>query len=127
MNKLKLCTLFVIFGSFIAIAHAKSLDKEPLALYNDELEKKLKLTPQQQETLKQIRKKNQEKMNIFLMEIDTIHHEMAALIDENNEQIREILSEKQKVKFDMYNYQLKKQANQHKNEDKPSRKKMRVY
>jgi len=111
----------------LTVSEAKTLTEKYPSLYNNEWEKKVKLTSAQEEQLKIIRDKNQEKMNVFLMEIETIHHEMAALVDENTNQMRDILDEKQKVKFDMYQYQLKKQKNEHKGEEKPSRKKMRVY
>ena len=127
MNILKLLSVaLVLFASF-ADVQASSPDENRFKLYNEELEKKLKLSPQQIEILKQIESKNQEKMNIYLMELETIQHEMAALADENAEQIREVLTEKQKVKYDKYQYQLKKQKNEHKGEEKPSSKKMRVY
>ncbi len=127
MNLLKICLPAIICGIFFTNAQAKSLTEKYPSLYNAEWEDKIKLSPQQIEIVKQIREKNQEKMNVFLMEIETINHEIKALEEENDEQIREILSEKQKVKFDMYKYKLKKQYNEHKNEEKPSRKKMRVY
>jgi len=118
-----ICALMMI----LTVSEAKTLTEKYPSLYNNEWEKKVKLTSAQEEQLKIIRDKNQEKMNVFLMEIETIHHEMAALVDENTNQMRDILDEKQKVKFDMYQYQLKKQRNEHKGEEKPSRKKMRVY
>lgn len=118
-----ICALMMI----LTVSEAKTLTEKYPSLYNNEWEKKVKLTSAQEEQLKIIRDKNQEKMNVFLMEIETIHHEMAALVDENTNQMRDILDEKQKVKFDMYQYQLKKQKNEHKGEEKPSRKKMRVY
>ena len=111
----------------LTICEAKSLSEKYPSLYDNEWEKKLKLTSFQEEQLKVIRNKNQEQMNVLLMEMETIRHEMAALVDENNSQMRDVLTEKQKVKFDMYQYQQKKQKNEHKGEDKPSRKKMRVY
>lgn len=127
MNLSKIFVFVFAFFAVLSCAQAKSLEDKYPSLYNNDWEKKVKLTAFQIEQVKQIRNQNQEKMNIFLMELDTIHHEMAALAEENDEQIRNILSDKQKVKFDMYRYQLKKQHNEHKGEDKPSRKKMRVY
>ena len=112
---------------FVFAAVARTPEERYPSLYNNEWEKKLKLTAYQQELIKKIRNDNQEKMNVLLMEAETLRHEMSALAEENDEQIREILSEKQKVKFDMYQYQLKKQKNEHRGEEKPSRKKMRVY
>lgn len=127
MSLLKTFSIAIILSVFSVNAYAKSLNEKYPSLYSTEWEQKMKLSPQQIEMIKQIREKNQEKMNVFLMEIDTIHHEISALVEENDEQIRDILSEKQKVKLDMYHYQLKKQNNEHRNEEKPSRKKMRVY
>lgn len=121
-----LCYVFSALMILFA-AEARTLSEKYPSLYNNEWEKKVKLTQFQIDKIKTIRDANQEKMNILLMEMETIRHEMAALIEENDEQIREILSEKQKVKFDMYQYQQKRQRNEHKGEEKPSRKKMRVY
>lgn len=127
MKILKLiCCAFLVM-MFLSVSEAKKLSEKYPSLYNVEWEKSLKLSLWQEEQIKIIRDKNQEKMNVLLMELETIHHEMAALVDENESQIRDILSEKQKVKFDMYQYKLKKQKNEHKGEEKPSRKKMRVY
>lgn len=119
----------LILFSFLVVfsASARTVAEKYPSLYNNEWEKKLKLTAYQQEQIKKIRDDNQEKMNVLLMEAETLHYEMVALAEENDEQIREVLSEKQKVKYDMYQYQLKKQKNEHKGEEKPSRKKMRVY
>lgn len=127
MKILKICCCFCALMAVLTICEAKSLSEKYPSLYDNEWEKKLKLTSFQEEQLKVIRNKNQEQMNVLLMEMETIRHEMAALVDENNSQMRDVLTEKQKVKFDMYQYQQKKQKNEHKGEDKPSRKKMRVY
>ena len=127
MNLSKFFAFVFAFFAVLSCAQAKSLEDKYPSLYNNEWEKKLKLTAYQQEQIKKIRDDNQEKMNVLLMEAETLHYEMVALAEENDEQIREVLSEKQKVKYDMYQYQLKKQKNEHKGEEKPSRKKMRVY
>lgn len=127
MKILKICCCICALMAVLTICEAKSLSEKYPSLYDNEWEKKLKLTSFQEEQLKVIRNKNQEQMNVLLMEMETIRHEMAALVDENNSQMRDVLTEKQKVKFDMYQYQQKKQKNEHKGEDKPSRKKMRVY
>ena len=127
MNLPKICFVVALCSLFSTMVCARPLSEKYPSLYDNEWQKKLKLSPQQEAAVKQIKAENQKKMNVYLMEIDTIHHEMNALIDENNEQIREVLSEKQKTKYDMYQYQQKKQNNEHKGEEKPSRKKMRVY
>ena len=127
MNLPKICFVVALCSLFSTMVCARPLSEKYPSLYDNEWQKKLKLSPQQEAAVKQIKAENQKKMNVYLMEIDTIHHEMNALIDENNEQIHEVLSEKQKTKYDMYQYQQKKQNNEHKGEEKPSRKKMRVY
>lgn len=127
MKLCKIACLISLGYLFVFAAVARTPEERYPSLYNNEWEKKLKLTAYQQELIKKIRNDNQEKMNVLLMEAETLRHEMSALAEENDEQIREILSEKQKVKFDMYQYKLKKQKNEHRGEEKPSRKKMRVY
>lgn len=123
----KIACLAGLFCSVMFAAVARTPAEKYPSLYDNDWEKKVKLTAYQQEQIKKIRDDNQEKMNLLLMEEETLHHEMASLAEENDEQIKNILSEKQKVKYNMYQYQLKKQRNEHRGEEKPSRKKMRVY
>lgn len=127
MKILKIFMLASVFCLFSSVIEAKSLNEKYPSLYNTEWQKKLKLTEYQIEQINAIREKNQEQMNVYLMEMDTLKHEMAALVDDVDEQIREVLTEKQKVNFDLYKYKLKKKNNEHEGEEKPSRKKMRVY
>ena len=65
-----------------------------------------------------------------MQQIDTLHREIANIRQNDDEQIRTLLNEKQQVKFDKVQARLNKgnpEFEKDKNGKKPSRKRMRNY
>lgn len=92
--------------------------------------KELDLNKAQQAKVKEIYTKSHEKIKSLMQQIDTLHREIANIRQNDDEQIRTLLNEKQQVKFDKVQARLNKgnpEFEKDKNGKKPSRKRMRNY
>ena len=92
--------------------------------------KELDLNKAQQAKVKEIYTQSHEKIKSLMQQIDTLHREIANIRQNDDEQIRTLLNEKQQVKFDKVQARLNKgnpEFEKDKNGKKPSRKRMRNY
>lgn len=92
--------------------------------------KELDLNKAQQAKVKEIYAQSHEKIKSLMQQIDTLHREIANIRQNDDEQIRTLLNEKQQVKFDKVQARLNKgnsEFEKDKNGKKPSRKRMRNY
>lgn len=92
--------------------------------------KELDLNKAQQAKVKEIYSQSHEKIKSLMQQIDTLHREIANIRQNDDEQIRTLLNEKQQVKFDKVQARLNKgnpEFEKDKNGKKPSRKRMRNY
>lgn len=92
--------------------------------------KELDLNKAQQDKVKEIYAQSHEKIKSLMQQIDTLHREIANIRQNDDEQIRTLLNEKQQVKFDKVQARLNKgnpEFEKDKNGKKPSRKRMRNY
>lgn len=92
--------------------------------------KELDLNKAQQAKVKKIYAQSHEKIKSLMQQIDTLHREIANIRQNDDEQIRTLLNEKQQVKFDKVQARLNKgnpEFEKDKNGKKPSRKRMRNY
>ena len=92
--------------------------------------KELDLNKAQQAKVKEIYTQSHEKIKSLMQQIDTMHREIANIRQNDDEQIRTLLNEKQQVKFDKVQARLNKgnpEFEKDKNGKKPSRKRMRNY
>ena len=92
--------------------------------------KELDLNKAQQAKVKEIYTQSHEKIKSLMQQIDTLHREIANIRQNDDEQIRTLLNEKQQVKFDKVQARLNKgnpEFEKDQNGKKPSRKRMRNY
>ena len=92
--------------------------------------KELDLNKAQQAKVKEIYTQSHEKIKSLMQQIDTLHREIANIRQNDDEQIRTLLNEKQQVKFDKVQARLNKgnpEFEKDKNGKKPYRKRMRNY
>ena len=70
--------------------------------------KELDLNKAQQAKVKEIYTQSHEKIKSLMQQIDTLHREIANIRQNDDEQIRTLLNEKQQVKFDKVQARLNK-------------------
>ena len=123
--------LLLIAVSGIMLAYSV-LDKKRAEFSDNRINwsKELDLNKAQQAKVKEIYTQSHEKIKSLMQQIDTLHREIANIRQNDDEQIRTLLNEKQQVKFDKVQARLNKgnpEFEKDKNGKKPSRKRMRNY
>lgn len=127
--KIKILTLILIclLTAETAAARSKKISAEPETDWSKELD----LDETQDAQLKEIYAASHDKVLSMIRQIDALHKEIADIKENNETKLREILTEKQKIKFDKIKMRQQKSesgsSERWKGKNKPSRKRMRQY
>lgn len=128
MKKIGLLVFIMTFGMIHVGLCLDSAHRYPREYMNVDLAKQIKLSDWQIAKINKIRQENEAKMNVLQMKIETLRFEQRNIAQSANEQIREILNDKQKAKYDKLHIQYNKEKHIHDMPiEKPSRKKMPRY
>lgn len=90
-------------------------------------DKILKLSKQQEKEVDAIYGESAPKIAELRHQIHQAYKEIGEIYQSDDQKIREILNEQQRIKFDRYQYFNTKRAGNKPNTERPSRKKMSVY
>lgn len=127
--KIKLLTVLLIclLAAGAAAARRQKISAEPETDWSKELD----LDEAQNAQLKAIYEESHDKVLSMIQQIETLHKEIADIKENNEVKLREILTEKQKIKFDKIKMRQQKaesgNSERWKGKNKPSRKRMRQY
>lgn len=122
----------LLIAGMLAVGAAEAKKSQPHQSSDRQINwsKELDLSKEQKAQVKEIYNQSHEKVKSLMQQIDTLHREIANIRKEDETKIRNLLTEKQQIKFDKAQARLNKENPEFERDEngkKPSRKRMRQY